>query len=136
MNRFIKIAVFWLLIFALPVQGFAAATMRLCDHDIPSRTIAHGSASQIAAHSHQYHHEHIQGADLTDSSNTANTHHHINHSTQCKGGCCTTSLITATILSDPRRPLTVGLRLVPSEPQLISRFIPDGLERPPRSSQV
>ena len=139
MNRFIKLIIFWLLITALPVQGIAAATMGLCGHGTPFNPVTRMSATQVGLNAgkseHHHHHHLLHHSESFDGSDASSGHHSIDHN-QCKAGCCTGSFIAATTVATPRQQTTAGLRIVPIESRLFSRFIPDGLERPPRHFQI
>lgn len=136
MDRFIKLIVLWLLVIALPVQGIAAATMSLCIQSSALNPIIQTSSAHIAEGAEHHHHNGAHSAESLDAPDGSSPHHNVVDHGQCKAGCCMASLITASTFAYPITKITAGLRIVPIESQLFSRFIPDGLERPPRHFQI
>ena len=59
MSFFVRIFVAWLIVAALPLQGFAAASMLLCSQPA---AVVHEDASE---HGHHAGHAHDHGADMT-----------------------------------------------------------------------
>ena len=142
MKRFFELIILWLLITALPVQAIATVSMGLCDHGTQLNPIIQTSSIHVSLNAEESEHQHHRHAhnlefnsESSDSSHISSGHHSADHG-QCKAGCCTASLITATAVASPPAKITAGLRFSPLEKQLFSRFIPDGLERPPRHFQI
>lgn len=149
MKRFIRYFVMWLLVLALPVQGFAASTMLLCDAG------HQGSASRIEAvhdhgsHGHNGKHEGAQPVRATSEPNAdvdalAADSSHVDSTASPKSAkhakvvgkcgscasCCTAAFLPTTIAefkaSTPSRAIAVV--------ELTTRvgFFTDGPDRPPR----
>lgn len=105
MLRRTKILLLLLLTMALPLRGYAAATMMLCGdaHHGAQSGATHASAADHAHHGNAQHHEgmqheHAQGTDSHDFSaqdDTAKT------SVGCGlcGSCCSAAAITAALRS-------------------------------------
>lgn len=126
MNRLLKTIFVWLLLLALPMQGYAAVTMLACG------TGSHHGRT-VAAHDHS---AHAHGA----GTQAAGTHHHPAHDTGGKHGnapcnacqgCCMGALMTSSI---DWLPVDLSSTLPSASPAvLFSGHIPGGLERPPRA---
>lgn len=143
MNKLIKLLAVWMLVFALPMQGFAAATMMNCEksHSHETRSLADG-------HNHAIHSGHDEGvshkptvhedvADATDNHAThhsSSTKHACSHCCTCTV-CCASTAIVASSLNVPAQFNNSKANLAYSAPQFTS-FISAGLERPPRSILV
>jgi predicted cobalt transporter CbtA len=140
MNRFLKTLLLWLLIAALPLQGFAAAMLVSCGS-------AHDDSLQVAimndehhddsAAVHSHHHD-VADADSSSSDSTANadkssaTHDKHQHSS-CSvcAACCVGAVAPPSALNFT--PVHSGSETVVISPApLVTGYIPGGLERPPR----
>jgi hypothetical protein len=142
MNRVLKMCFVWLLLIALPLQGFASATMYACGTD----TDQHGAAAaateavmvEMAGHCDPAAHAKMAAADTVtadtvaaDASDSASSGH------DCKSGCqaCQAGCVGAMLVSGSSdwKPAPAVAELPRITPQVfISGHIPGGLERPPR----
>ncbi len=128
MNKKFKTVLLWLLLFAIPLQGFATSSMLFCEishhHEV--------TTMQVSALEHDHDgHQHELSATVSD-------HGHHNDGFQhdmTKCSACAACCVGAAIVSS----LGNGFSLTPPEshpiPFSIVRFaghIPAGLERPPR----
>ena len=146
MKRFVRCFVMWLLVLALPVQGFAASTMLLCG-------AGHHGAAQVAkgGHDHASHmrmltqptsvesaslaqHDQPAQATVADQespvSPPAAKHAKVSGKCSACAACCTVAYLPTTVV-----PFTVpspGHALPVLEPITHGGFIADGPERPPR----
>lgn len=145
MNKVIKIFAVWILLFALPVQGFAAATMMNCEkphsHEAKNITENYNHAMHNGhneAINHEVTHEHA--ADIEDAVDNNSTHqstttkHACSHCATCTL-CCSTSAIVTTSLNVLAQFDNNKATLAYSTPQFTS-FVSAGIERPPRSILV
>jgi len=140
MPRVLKTFLFWLLALALPMQGYAAATMFTC-----RTTLEHSSHSMNqATHLNEVmnaggmsHHEHDSARQISDSSlphpASGKPHHHSSCST-CSVCCVGVAMMPGGL--DWQPPYS-GAEL-PSASPAVSFFghIPSGLDRPPRNILV
>ena len=144
--------VMWFLALAVPVQGFAAASMVGCGTGHGATGIqshAQGMHGHQAAASHAHdghadvmahagHHHHADAASHGDAHNShADTAKHSKSSkASCSAcaSCCMSAALPATPVSfeATQAPDSFGL----SAPLAVVSFISDGLERPPRSVLV
>ncbi len=136
MNKFIKLLAVWILVFALPMQGFAAATMINCE-----QSHSHDAKNLAEGHNHVMHSEHDEGVsheataheNVTDNHAThhsSSTKHACSHCGTCTV-CCTSSAIVASALNIPAQFNSSNANLAYSASQFTS-FISAGIERPPR----
>lgn len=128
MNRIFVRFLLWCLLAALPLQGFAAA-IRMCGgHTAPTTMQMHG-----ATHDHQRMlAQHHAAADAP----TAPAHHGVDEaSCSACAACCVGGFVPP---SWPDLPVmshhSSAVALTPTP--LVSGYIPDGLERPPRHSRA
>ncbi len=137
MNNLIKLLAVWILVFALPMQGFAAATMTMMDCE---QSHSHETLSLVIGHNHSLHNGHDQATnnELTHQHTTGNSS--TNHSSSSKHACshccacnvcCASTAIVAYSLNLPVQFDNSKANLVYSLPKFTS-FISAGLERPPR----
>lgn len=145
MNRVLKTFLLWLLVLSLPVQGYAAATTAVCG-------TMHGDASSKGAsiaphshegmpHSHQAHHHDSdeQGGVVqhdADSSHAsaAKSNAHADKCSTCQSCCVGLGMIAQGLAWHPPLDNTE----LPAASLIVSftGFIPQGLERPPRTLLV
>lgn len=140
MNKLIKIIAVWILVFALPVQGFTAATMINCEnahsHESKSLSEGHNHGSHVGhdeASNHEASHEHV--ADVT---NNYSIHHSSSSKHACKhcgSLCCSSTAIVASLLNLHAQFDDVKANLAYPAPQFTS-YISAGIERPPRTILV
>ena len=139
-NKFIKLLAAWILVFALPMQGFAAATMVNCE-----KSHSHEAKSLTENHNHAMHSGHDEGTiyeatheHVADTTSNHDTHHSSSSKhacTHCGSVCCSSTAIVATL------PIVAShfdnSKTTPtySAPQFTS-FVSAGIERPPRSILV
>jgi hypothetical protein len=124
-----------ILIMAIPLQGFAAASMMLCatEHHQVSVT----QISQVGEHMHDVyseHHEHqAQGHDVdAQSSDTTTTQQHgtKDKCSACASCCVGAAMLTSYLDAPVSRPASEKIDMVFSSHV---GYISDGLERPPRA---
>ena len=115
----------WLMALAVPVQGFAAASMFDC------KTGHHGAAVQHAHAGGMHAHHHAGAAGHGDTDKSAATGQFSKASCSACASCCMSAALPATPVSfeATQAPDSFGL----SAPLAVVSFISDGLERPPRS---
>jgi len=139
MNRLLKIFLLWLLMAALPLQGFAAAMQISCG--LRDRHGSAGTATPAQAHHHDggafVSHHHRPGTDNAaahspapaDKSFAAKQHAESSCSycaACCVGATAPPSLAVLTPAYSDSLPVVVSLT------PLVTGFIPAGLERPPK----
>jgi hypothetical protein len=122
MSLRIRTLLMWLLISALPVQGWAASMLSGCG---PSHRLQMGHAAAPAdVHAHAHHHgatkDHGTAKDLAKWTCSA-----------C-ASCCTAAALPATTLS-LQTPVPVAFA-APSAAEAVDVFVTGGPERPPRRS--
>lgn len=132
MFRF-RTALMWLLLIALPLQGYAAATMLNCgaSHD---RTVAMDGSVATLLEALEAHHHFRQG-NLDDDARAAG-HHHADGKANAKcsacAACCVGAALPATALvfadAGPDRAPTRFFSIGPIG------FLTGGPDRPPRTS--
>ena len=147
MLRVLRITLMWLVAFAVPVQGYAAATMFGCGpghHDtagVQSEADHHDAA--VPQHLHEEHAEFASGHPHDDSAEPNHALILKAHGTSSKvvkgpctpcASCCVVAALPATLLVFQPIPLVDFFTLLaPRGPAL---FLTEGPERPPRSSLV
>lgn len=130
MNRVLKTFLLWLLLAALPLQGFAAAVQTSCD------PLAHHGSSEIGIQAQSHHHE---SDDATEPSTEASakltgdsvgTKHKSSFCSAC-ATCCVGAVAPPSV-SLLIRVYSSAFPVVSSLSPLVTGFIPAGLERPPK----
>ena len=149
MFRSLRCFVMWLLVFALPVQGFAASTMLLCsaghhgaapaskgghDHASHGHMVAQGAqVASLGSGSLAQHGQATQATSADQESSVsppATKHTKVVGKCSACAACCTVAFLPTTVV-----PFTVpspGHALPVLEPITHGGFIADGPERPPR----
>lgn len=147
MKRWVRCFAVWLLVLALPVQGFAASTMLLCG-------AGHHGAAQGAEGGHAHaSHMHMAARDVAQAS-ASPAHDHAEQapashdrsalsplsSKHAKGvgkcsacaACCTVAFLPSTVIAFD----APALGRAPAAVELITHvgFFTDGPDRPPRLS--
>lgn len=141
MNRLVKTFLLWLLIAALPLQGFAAAKQTFCSpshHNVlmnMNAAVSEHSHENKALHSHDEgaasaHHSTAENPVLAD--NSSGSHHkHQNSSCSNCAACCVGAVAPPSVVV--LTPVYAAAKfLVISPAPLVTGFIPAGLERPPK----
>jgi len=143
MSRFLKIAILWLLAFALPMQGFASSAMLDCGtgHQPASRHDMHQAQGQQPHHHDQLAASQHHAADASQASSSdspAGDSHHHDGAGKCSAcaSCCLGSAISALPALDPVAPLPAGLETGAQPDQQFTAYFPEGLERPPHSLAI
>ena len=122
MLRFLRIMAMWLLALAVPVQGFAAASMIGCG------TAHHGAAGLHSATGHQHHasdihhgddHKAHGGAKVSKASCSA-----------CASCCTSAALPTGIMVFEPTDGPEAFVALAPHP---VATLVSGGPRRPPRS---
>ena len=137
MKKLTKIIAVSILLFALPMQGFAAATMINCEnahsHESKSLSEGHNHASHVGhdeAISHEVTHEHV--ADTSTTHHTSTSKHSCSH---CGSVCCSSTAIVTSSLNALPHFDSIKANLAYPAPQFTS-YISAGIERPPRTILV
>jgi hypothetical protein len=150
MFRAVKTLLIWLLLAALPVQGFAAAAMMSCrpiqhaafntDAGMRATKYAH---DDMATHAHHHHVDHAPETSTAEHGKIA--HHDENHHSHGKHDASTSCSVCA-VCCIGAAPLPFGLNwtfvrnksepVLVSPPQFVTGFIPAALERPPRFDSI
>lgn len=119
MTKLLKILLVWLCVLSLPVQGMAAVTLQSC-----------GTAHHQPVNEEHAAHEHDGMHDVSEHG----VAHHQQGVDKCSvcASCCTGLGMLATLVPwlvpSQRHPA-----LVATLKSLLPSFLPEGLERPPRS---
>ncbi len=140
MNRPVKTFLLWLLMAALPLQGFAAAKQAFCG---PSHHHVLKMNTAVGEHSHgnKALHDHNEGATSAHHSTaeqpvvadgSSDSHHkHQNSSCSNCAACCMGAVAPPSAAA--LVPVYADAKfLVISPALLVTGFIPAGLERPPK----
>ena len=127
----------WLLLLALPLQGYAAVTMMHCG---PSH---HRMIESVGAALHEHHaasaaHPHATGVAQADALDDASSAGHLMKLSKfkcsaCASCCVGAALPTAALEFDPVAPAPAPTFSVPASHVA---FLTDGPDRPPRLSLV
>jgi len=115
----------WLMALAVPVQGFAAASMFGC------KTGHHGAIVQQSHAGAMHAHHHAGAAGHGDHDKSSATGKHAKASCSACASCCMSAALPATpaVFEATQAPDSFVLSALP----VAVSFISDGLERPPRS---
>ena len=132
----------WLLLLALPLQGFAAATMINCG---PNHHQMFAASVGVATESHEHaingHHQHgadaagdMRAATADDGEHGPSSVHHLNRLTKFKcsacAACCMGAAMPTAALAIASFPPAMNTATFVSTPH--ADFLSDGLDRPPR----
>ncbi|WP_151446633.1 hypothetical protein [Lacisediminimonas profundi] len=151
--RLVKLMMLWLLVAALPLQGWAAVLKASCDtrHHAPSlhaSALAPGAIQQpqASAHGHGDSHDHhahhgvtqdqqhasleASGEPPASAAQAADSLPDHSACSACSSCCAGATAPPPAALAAPDVPPTAALFAAPST--LLVNFIPPGLERPPR----
>ena len=148
MSRALRITLMWLLTLAVPVHGFAAASMLGCmgsQHRVAALAGTHSHASghhDDGAVMHHHSHD-SEGAEMAqaghhphgDAGSDTDTHKgHTDGKASCSAcaACCASAALPATPMVFEQPTLAPDSFVLPA-PQHVAHFISGGLERPPRS---
>ena len=145
MKRFVRCIVMWLLVLALPVQGFAASTMLLCGagHHGTVQATEGGhdhaghmqmGAQDVSAVFESTGHDHAADTPPSheDSAFSPLTAKHANVMGKCSAcaACCTVAFLPTNVIAFTAPASSRVLPVV--EPTTHAGFIADGPDRPPR----
>ena len=130
MNRVFKTFLLWLLLAALPLQGFAAAVQTSCG------PMAHHGSSEMVMQAESHDHE----GDGAASSSTEAASKSFSHSVDAKhkssfcSACatCCVGAVAPPCVSVLTPVYSSSLPVFFSPAPLVTGFIPAGLERPPK----
>jgi hypothetical protein len=139
MNRVLKTFLLWLLAFALPMQGYAAAAMFDCEAALPHATVAlEESGQDHAAMSHMHggeFHQHGSMQQVSDSHaqphGSSDRHAHASPCSMCAACCVGIAMMPAALDWHPQH--AVSLLRTASPVVWFSGHIPPGIDRPPRA---
>ena len=134
MTRISKIILLWLLALVVPIQGYAATTMLLCNamHDQATLSAnAHATAQESVPACH-----HDDGVSTTTHGDKkpVSGKHVDTKCSACASCCVSVTLLPATLDLNPLRPAPVIVSTAPIA--FFTGFIPSGIERPPRNILV
>lgn len=146
MNRFIRIALLYLLALALPVQGWATATQSVCAPAMhqAGMQITHVETAAAASHDHhQMHASHEQAeqakvpAEMQAASDAQHDHaakHAGNHGNATCSACaaCYIGMALLPAMPDFVAPPYGSSAAVAATSSFFPGHIPDGIKRPPR----
>lgn len=141
MTRRFRLLFVWLLLALLPIQGMSASMRMTCAAE---HSLGNGAEEQIVGkapgttHTPHHHHAGMSASEMAAglaSHNDAGHHEHGNHHkhVSCSncGACCVGAFALPTTLSMAITNVRASVEIVSPSP-LVTGFIPDGLERPPR----
>ena len=129
MSQLVRSLFVWLLVLALPTQGWAAATMASCNQH-------HSASSHAADDGHVAHAHGDHGHALADAAGgtpiDAESAHASAHTCSACAACCSVGALPSPVLTVPEGAAapTVFAALQPS----VGIFAADGPERPPRQA--
>lgn len=143
MNRIFKTLLLWLLMAALPIQGFAAAIKASCGQahlsSVPAVSIVktHDHGDRLTNHHHadatgdaSGHDEHGASSSVADKSSDAKPIHKSSYCSAC-ALCCVGAVALPS--SHNWTPEYSSSEFIISPPAVLATgYIPAGLERPPR----
>jgi hypothetical protein len=123
MLRALRLALMWFLATAIPLQGFAAATMAACGsahHRMAASAAPHAHVHAAAAHAHE-----------PDEHTGVDTLHQLS---KFKCSACAACCVAVALPSPPLTFDSPALANVFASalPRAVAIFLTDGLERPPR----
>ena len=143
MSSFYRAALAWLLLFSLPLQGYAAATMLSCGPNHHQMWAAAATAT-VSAHEsgeaqHEHHHaqttadDHHATASVDVSGDDASVHH-MNKLSKFKCSACAACCVGAALPTSPLEFLSVPPAVARDcfLPAVHLGFFTDGPDRPPR----
>jgi hypothetical protein len=145
MRKLLKPFVLWLLLIAVPFQGYAAATMMCCGSAHSKRTAHAAQASSTESNMHSHlsgmDHDHdedtIAAGTSSATESDAGAHHHDGDSSKrvafkcsaCASCCVGAALVQTSDYSFGVAPLNSAR--IAFITRHFHRFVPDTLERPP-----
>ena len=130
MNRVLKTFMLWLLLAALPLQGFAAAVQASCG------PMAHHGSSEMVMQAESHNHEGDGAASASivaaakSSGGLADAKHKSSFCSAC-ATCCVGAVAPPSV-SILTPVYSNSLPVIFSPVPLVAGFIPAGLERPPK----
>ena len=137
MIRNARFVVIWLLAFLLPLQGLAAGVRMTCvaQHTVMMEVAIQVTTVNMAVHQH---HEGMSSYEMVasqdsgkDVSQSEHTKHNKSSSCNSCGSCCIAAFAPSAPLNLSLIDVKTSVEIVSPTP-LVTGFIPDGLERPPR----
>lgn len=134
MNRVLKTFLLWLLLLALPMQGYAAAVMLACGA-VHSRSTLAADAATAHVHANHHHDSTPHVADAGHDSHGATADKHAGSACNTCQACCIGAVLISSGLDWKNVDDNAGFP-VAALVTLFTGHIPGGLERPPRSHLV
>ena len=123
----------WLLIFLIPLQGIAGSIRSYCSPDHQLESFSSGGVTHHAGndtlHSRAMMHAQVARADASHTT-TGHDDAHQHKSAFC-GNCCIGASAPPSKIDWNLSATTVSIDIVSPAP-LVTGYIPNGLERPPR----
>lgn len=143
--KVLRILLLWVLMLTLPIQGFAAALRSSCGTEQQSsHSVVQADDGAPAAHfSHHHddadtdpvamHEPHHEVAGTSHGHYQSHNQHHDHKNAFCGscGSCCTGAFALMSTQLSPPAFQQVSVEVVAPSP-LVTGFIPESLERPPR----
>lgn len=130
MNKKLKTVLLWLLLFALPLQGFAASAMLFCEtahhHATPTMQV-----SSVNEHDHGAHQHELPVSASDHNHHSDSTHHDMTKCSAC-AACCVGAAIVSS-LGNGFSSAQPNSHSIPFSTVHFAGHIPAGLERPPRA---
>jgi hypothetical protein len=140
MPRIFKTLLLWLLMAALPLQGFAAAMRMSCgpEHHEALPAVAMAKAHHHAGGSVHHHHDGMMHAHDEEAANSAGSsdnrpdtnQHKSSFCSACAACCAGAAAPPSLMVWSPVFTSSEATFITPAT--LVTGFIPGGLERPPR----
>ena len=141
MTRRFQLLFVWLLLALLPIQGMSASMRIACaaEHGLGNAVevniVGDASGTTYIAH---HHHAGMSASEMAagpashdDAGHHEHGNHHKNASCSNCGACCVGAFALPTATSMTIAEAKASVEIVSPSP-LVTGFIPDGLERPPR----
>lgn len=141
MPSFVRLVLVWLMVLAIPVQGFAAAAMQHCGPTHEQMRGVSSTASAGDGHAHVHAGQTDAGSSHSASPEPAAAQPSsalpddiaADAGVTCSAcaGCCVALGIPAATVRLPAAP--IGVAAVDRSPTQRESFVPAGLDRPPRA---
>ncbi|AXE92064.1 hypothetical protein [Paraburkholderia terricola] len=136
MSYWRKLFVIVLLILSLPVQAFAAVSLK-CESSHIRSEVAPMQHAEMDAPAHDHHMHELTMADGGDHDDHGHQHRGAHHAHSC--GTCASCCLGVGLLALPAVAAPAGIAhfAVPLPPSVhVASFLTSGIERPPRISLV
>jgi hypothetical protein len=130
MNRFLRALAIWIVALALPLQGYAAAAMITCGP-------MHSQIATASEHSPSHHDAMAAGHShpAVDEDEPSVLAKFLAFKCSACASCCTASAAPAPVMPFPGL-MQAHTAVIPFSGSSEDTVVPDGIERPPRTSLV